>query len=157
MSDIYTTPKANVLDKEESRNIPHVFWRAFFWFHLVLIPLIVVLVVVLSESVGVLDYINLVIFPFIVLTLFGYGYSKKIGPNIFWRFLCFAYPIWFIYYEFIAPLVLGVPSYGEKVELDFWLALEPVFGVPACFAIYKYSFKSCHIWDSSVKGIENKA
>jgi hypothetical protein len=123
MANIYTPPRANISGENGNLNTPHLFWKVFFWINTACIPLII-LAIAFSESIGVLDYIDLVIFPFILLTLFGYVFSKKIGPNFLWRLLCILYPAWFLFYEFVAPIVLRIPSFGENVEVDACLPLH---------------------------------
>ncbi|WP_045858600.1 hypothetical protein [Teredinibacter purpureus] len=133
--EIYNTPESNVeIDKFQSA--PSVFWKIFFWIHIVLI-LFVPFAFIESKELHYLDYIDAAIFlPIVAFCLYCYAYSKRpIGSKIY-SVLFYSYFLWAIFYEGVAPYILEVPSYGEEAFIDLWVIIIPVFLIPTLFAQY---------------------
>jgi hypothetical protein len=155
MNDIYQTPESNLETQNEVPFKPHGFWKVYFWFNIIAIFL------VLTASVGFylmdlgniwdqanfLDYIDLATTFFLLPTLYGYVYSKKIFFHELWKVLGITYFFWFVFYLAVAPFILGIESYGEPASLDAWFVVETALYIPSCIVMYLYAFKSDHLWN----------
>ncbi|MGL6160177.1 hypothetical protein [Microbulbifer sp.] len=147
MDDIYKAPSSDLEENTDAKFSPHGFWKLFFWIHVVLTPL-VLLVVIFEENISVYDYIDLSVFLFNLVVLFGYAFSKKIGGRRFWKGFCFAYIAWVIFYEMVAPFLLDIAQYGDPPTFDMYFVLVPLFTIPTACVIYLYAYKAKHVWDS---------
>ncbi len=126
---------------------PHWFWKLFFWFHILIAPVFIILVV--GEELSVLDWVDIGAFFVIITCLYGYVFSKKIGVAKFWQGICLIYPCWAIFYEFIAPYWFHLPQYGEIYDYDpLFIALALFFIVPTSRAFYLYGFSREQLWRS---------
>jgi len=143
MEDIYKTPESEVGEDEKVR--PHGFWRVFFWVHLVILPILLVMPFFV-ENLSVYDYIDLGTFIGEIVMLFGYAYSKRIFRASFWKAYLIFYVGWVVAYGFVMPFGFDIPQYGEQTTLDIWFALDPIFYILSISALYFYSFKSPRIW-----------
>ncbi|WP_143728963.1 hypothetical protein [Microbulbifer sp. GL-2] len=133
--EIYKAPESNV-EIGKIQSTPSVFWKIFFWIHIALI-LLIPFVFIESSEIHYLDYIDIGIFlPIVIFSLFCYAYSKRpVSTTVFSVFFYLSLP-WALFYELIAPYVLGIPSYGEEAVIDFWLVIIPIFLLPTLFAQY---------------------
>ena len=147
MNDIYQTPKSELTNDSGIVIKPHGFWKVFFWIHVVLSPLLI-LMIFTTENISGFDYFDLLTFPFVLAVLFGYVFSKKIGFRIIWKVSCIIYPLWYVFYEIIAPFFLNLPQYGELATFDAYFIVSPLFAIPTCYALYLYGFKAEHVWSS---------
>lgn len=144
MNQIYKPPESKLIGENELPVKPHIFWRIFFWFHVVVTPLLAP--IILDERLSLFDLIDFGVFIIIIVGLFGYSYSKKILSRGIWMGIAIIYPFWFLFYEFVLPFVFNLPLYGEFVEFDAWLLLSLLFGIPSGLAFFFYGYKSDYIW-----------
>lgn len=132
-------PSESSLDTGDGVKKPNVFWKIFFWMNM-LLSLLIPFVIMESSAVHILDYIDILIFfPLVVVCLFCVAYSKKIFSRGVYTAIFYLYASWSIFYEVIAPYVLGIPSYGEAAIFDFWVIIIPIFLVPTWVALYLLS------------------
>lgn len=136
--EVYKTPES-CLDAGNGVKKPNVFWKIFFWIH-VLLSLLIPFVIIESSAVHILDYIDILIFsPLVVVCLFCIAYSKMCFTRKVYTAIFYSYVLWSIFYEVIAPYVLGIPAYGETAIFDFWVIVIPIFLVPTWIALYLLS------------------
>ena len=138
--DIYSPPESQ-LDDGSNELQKSIFWRIYFWFHIALIPLLLWWLSFIKPEVSILDFIDLLLFPIIVVALYSYTYSKKILPFKIYFWFFYFYILWVIFYDFIAPLVLKVPSYGEVVTFDIWYLLYITY-IPTFYVLFKLREKT---------------
>ena len=143
--NIYSSPESDVQINEKIRPKRKLVWKIFFWFNIA-VAMLLPLAFFMFEAIEIIDIVDLIIYPFTLVALFGYAYTKKIFTKKLWEILAIIYPLWFIFYEFTAPFALGMPSYGEAQQLDMWILLSFVFGIPTILCLYFYSFKSSEVW-----------
>lgn len=138
MDEAYKTPESNLTLEMEHQPRPHWFWRLYFWLHVGMAPLLVI-GILLVDNLSLFDYLDLAISPPIFVALYGFAYAKKIGVQLFWRAFSIIYPLWMIFYFVIVGLVLKIPQYGEAVEVDGWLIIDPIFAVITSCALWLYA------------------
>jgi len=138
MEEIYRTPKSALTEPSTEKPKTHWFWRFFFWLHVAMSP-IWAFGIAFMDGLTTLDYIDLLTFPPIVVALFGFVYTKKIGSKLFWRIFNFFYLVWVFFYSIIAALILKIPQYGEVIEIDGWFIIGPMFVIPTCIALWLYA------------------
>lgn len=145
MSNLYKPPESEILSEADKKNKPHGFWTVYFWFNVLLTPL-VILTIFLIEGLNALDYIDSATLLFILPGLYGYTFSKRILSQLVWKTTCYMYPVWFIFYGIIVPFLLNIPQYGTPTALDgeFWFSL--ILGIPTCILFYLYAFKAEYLW-----------
>ena len=140
--DIYKPPTSQLSDKENGVK-KSIYWRIYFWLHLAIIPLFIYIVFFTTISeINILDYIDMSLFPITTIALYSYIYSKKILSSKTYSYVFYFYFLWVIFYEFIAPLVLKIPSYGkvEEVEFDIFYLIYILY-VPMFYALFKLGKK----------------
>jgi hypothetical protein len=146
MDSPYTPPKSEITLPEAGSS--KKFWRFYFWFHVVLAPLLAV-GLAMAKSLSPLDLIDTFMFAIIIIGLYGYTRNKAIFGQRLWRSITFIYPGWVILYEIILPFGFGTLNYGEQPSLGPMLVLSMVMSALSSFAFYLYAFRSSSIWHTS--------
>lgn len=155
MNDIYQTPESNLETQNEIPFKPHGFWKIYFWLNLVTLCIVIISIIEIMtisdiyifEVINILDYIDIVSSIILVITIYGYAYSKPILTQKIWIASAVTYVIWCIFYVVIAPFMLGIKQYGEQVAFDLFFLGSMVCYIPSCIAIYLYAFKSNYLWN----------
>ena len=147
MNEIYKTPESDLIDPNSIIPKPHGFWKFYFWLN-VAMALLLLLVIFIFETIGVLYWIDILTFPFTLIAINGYAYSKKYFSSKVWHFFYSAYLSWIIFYSIIAAYILKIPQYGEVSVLDFGITIDLIFSVLTLSAIYLYAYKSKTMWKS---------
>ena len=142
MTNPYKTPESDV---EVIATISKTRWKAFFWMILVLEALSAVLMIVDPDDSMLGMVIELIVYPVIIIGLFGFAYDRKIFFRQFWSYMIpigMAFDL-YLYYD------LGW-AFESTEELYFTFGLVVVIGIPLAIfqylALYKYSFRSPEIW-----------
>ncbi|MDF3032112.1 MAG: hypothetical protein K0R03_2670 [Moraxellaceae bacterium] len=144
MTNPYLPPGSEITAPETSQ--AGRFWKVFFWFHVALLPLLVIGVGMMVNSLSVFDALDLLTFPVILLGLYGYAYGKAFSRQGFWKAVAYAYPVWVVFYEVVVPFGFGLDSYGEPPSLGADLPLALVIAAITAVAFYRYAFRSREIW-----------
>jgi len=141
MSDIYKTPKSELIDERNAVKTVHRFWKIFFWLNCLLAPLAVLMLFIYEEDeLGKLEYIDIVIFIISIMGLRRFVYARNTSPALFWRCFTVVYFLWTVFYMVIAAYILKIPIYGELATLDWYILLDLFFLGPMAIALYLYSF-----------------
>lgn len=125
----------------------HGFWKAFFWLHVVMIPLVAVGLTA-AKDIGPFDYVDLLLFVVIVLALFGLTHGKPLFKQGFWKAFAIAYPAWVLLYEAILPFAFNIPHYGEAATVGPLLAFALAISAVTALALYLYAFRSNPLWSA---------
>lgn len=149
MNDIYKTPESDLIDPTLIIAKPHGFWKFYFWINIALVPLLL-LAIFIFETIGTLDWIDLLTFPFTLIALNGYAYSKRYASSKIWRMFYIVYLFWTMFYSIIAAYILKIPQWGEVSVIDLWVTIDLVLLVLTLSAIYLYAYKSRMLWERSI-------
>lgn len=134
--EAYKPPKSEVLQAEDSFK-PHILWKIFFWFHC-LIAISIPFMIISSSEVHFLDYVDsMIFFPIMLFSLFCYVYSKKVVSTQTHKLAFYCYILWAIFYDVIAPYVLGISAYGLEPVIDLSVLLIPAFLIPTFVVLYR--------------------
>ncbi len=142
MTNPYQTPQSDVNVVEQ---VSKTKWKFFVWV-IVLLEILSIVMLVIDPEESVLDVvIDLVIYIFIILGLFGYAYNKRIFFKEMWKFVI---PVAFVY-DIYGLYVLDW-TYGSTEELYITIGFTAAIGLPIMFfqylALYRYGFRSQEIW-----------
>ncbi|AZZ90187.1 hypothetical protein EUZ85_05450 [Hahella sp. KA22] len=155
MSDLYAPPKSEVSEGEMAIKEPIVIWRIFFVVYVLLnlfaAPFLIMSFIggdylEIELNAGALDYLDWLIQCAMMVGLFGYAFSRRIGGRALWRAALPAYVVWYVSYAFILPFGFGVLPYNEPPTLDWTMAIDPLFTLAVAQALYLYGFSSDHLW-----------
>lgn len=147
MTNPYTPPQSP-LDATPTANGPGTFWKIFFWFNMVMLPLIVI-GVAMAPALSVMDVIDVTVYALFLVALYGYVFGKRIGAQQSWKIACYVYPAWFVLYEFVLPFGFGMPKYGDAEPLGFAEVLAVVLGALTLLTFHRYAFRSETLWQNS--------
>ncbi|MBU6954043.1 hypothetical protein [Hahella sp. HN01] len=155
MSDLYAPPKSQVSEDVISIKEPNVIWKIFFVVY-VLLNLVTAPFLIMSFigedyleidlNAGLQDYLDSLIEWVMLIGMFGYAFSKRIGGRVLWKIALAGYVVWFVLYAFILPFVFGVFPFNEPPALDWTLAIDLLFTLGIAQALYLYSYSSHHLW-----------
>ncbi|WLQ12501.1 hypothetical protein O5O45_22495 [Hahella aquimaris] len=155
MSDLYAPPKSQVSDGSMLVKEPNVIWKIFFvicvLLNLIAAPFLIMSFIgddylEIDFHAGALDYLDWLIQCVMLVGLFGYAFSKRIGARTLWKVALPLYVIWFVSYAFILPFGFGVFQFNEPPTLDWTLAIDPLFTLAVAQALYRYSYSSDYLW-----------
>ncbi len=145
MTNPYKGPDSNV-DVEVQTTVPKTAWKVFFWILLLLETLSLISMFYDSEEELLINILELVIYSFILIGIYGFVYNKRILYRKLWAIFI---PVGIIYDLYTVTTI-------ELTTVDTMMELYIVFGIiiiiflPMSFfqymALYKYSFKSVNIW-----------
>jgi hypothetical protein len=142
MTDPYKTPESDV---EVITTISKTRWKVFFWMTLVLEVLSIVLMIIDPDDSMPAMVIELIVYPILIIGLFGFAYDRKIFFRQFWSYklpIGMAFDL-YLYYDLDW-------AFESMEELYFSIGLIVVIGIPLALfqylALYKYSFRSPEIW-----------
>lgn len=141
MTDMYKPPESDLGINKLVSNRPHVMWRVFFWFN-VAILLLIIFVLAALPGLGILDYIDMIVFGFVLTGIYSFAYSKKMLSTIIWKISCLLYVLWFVFYEIAGPLLIDMTHYGEPAVVDGFILLSLLFFVPTAYVLYVLGYKS---------------
>lgn len=142
MNDPYRTPQSDV---EVSQPVSKTKWKVFFWIILLLEIISIVLMIVDPEESTLELVAELIIYPIIIVGIFGFAYGRRIFSSQLWVSMI---PIG-LSYDVFSFFKLDWTLESTE-EIYFTVGLMAVIILPLMFiqylALYKYSFKSPEIW-----------
>ena len=142
MNDPYKTPQSDVA---VTQSVSKTRWKILFWIILSLEIVSIVFIIINPEESILEVVIELIIYPIIIVGVFGFSYGRKIFFSKFWISII---PIGLSYDIYSLYKLDWV--FGSTEEIYFMVSLMAVIVLPLMFfqylALYKYSFKSPEIW-----------
>ena len=146
MDDPYRTPRSDV---EVLQTASKTKWKVFFWVILVLELVSIGFIFIDSEGTVLEIVTELIIYPIIVIGIYGFAYDKRIMFRKLWIFMIPVGLAFDIYSYYTLDWNFGSPE-----EMYFTAGLSLVIGIPFMFlqylALYKYGSKSPEIWQPNI-------
>ena len=143
MENPYEAPKSNV---DISSKIKRSIWWKIYFFIITLLSFVGMTSFLLSESVGIVDYIEALLLLIATVGLFGYAFSKKVLFPKFWvPFLVF-YLVAGLIYEPLSSVDMrqGV----SDSEYYIGLLIGYIISLPAYYGLYKYGNENELAWQN---------
>ena len=151
MVNPYQAPKSNIENGIEEEPRSKKGWKIYFWIILVLHPLTTAAMFFDTDDLytNIDKLIALVIYPIIILAIYGFAYNRRIFSAVFWK-------IW-IFVALISD-AYSLSDIFRAEELEFttdgafylYIAVILVLVVPLMvfqyICLYNYGFKSLEIW-----------
>ncbi|HEY8100991.1 MAG TPA: hypothetical protein VIF82_09565 [Burkholderiaceae bacterium] len=138
----YKAPVADLTDSAtETKRF--IWWKIYF-FLITAISAIGLVAILLSKTVGWLDYLAVPISLIGTVGLFGYAFNRKILLPKFWLYFVVVDLSFSIAYEFLGKVDLsdGMAQNGHVISAIIgWL-----FSFPGYYAIFRYSSPSTDPW-----------
>lgn len=145
MKNPYKGPDSNV-DVEAQTTEPKTAWKVFFWILLFLESLSFISMFSDSEEEWLINILELVIYSFILIGIYGFVYNKR----IFYRKLWASFIPVGIIFDLYTLTMIELTAVNTMMELYIVVGIIIIILLPISFfqymALYKYSFKSVKIW-----------
>ncbi len=150
MVNPYQAPQSD-LGTEPTEHKSKKGWKAYFWF-MALLHLLIVMTTLLDppEDYRLYDGItDLIVYPGMILGIFGFAYNKPIISPTFWKIWIFITMASDSYS--LSELFITETIDFEGTELYLFMAVLLAILLPLFFlqylCLYSYAFKSSNIWN----------
>lgn len=117
-------------------------WKVYF----VIIMVLSVVGYLMTGIPRFYEMIDLIIFAFAAVGLFGYAWEKGFISQGFWKVFFFVMIVWNIYYHYFIPLPENVAEMLERQSQAFAATMGLIFFIPLIVAIFLYGYKRDDLW-----------
>ncbi|HVK98427.1 MAG TPA: hypothetical protein VM553_01370 [Dongiaceae bacterium] len=144
MKDPYQAPQSDLVSGDLG-NPSKKLWKAFFWFLLVLEVLSVWSMV--EDAEPLIDMLlDVAIYTFVLLALYGYSYNKPLLTRSVWKLLI---PI-ALAYDIYSLTELDIDDVESKAEMIFLVVFCVVVIGPITvlqyMGLFRYAYRADEIW-----------
>jgi hypothetical protein len=117
-------------------------WKAYF----VIILILSIILYVWQGLPRFYEFIDVVIFAFALIGLYGYAWGKGILSQGYWKVFFFIMIIWNIVYHYFIPVPAKVAETLQGQSQAYSATIGLIIFIPLIIAIYLYGYKRDDLW-----------